>query len=146
MAYDYHFKYPRKKLHEIVGRYLSQMQMMRREPNCGVVFAADPGDKNGPDTTGWLLADRQDGDDEAYLLLANGDVWHQATSAWLDAPTDGLATLLARSLTSARTGGDAYQVSPEPGRRWYAVADRRSANEPHPGPERRRPGAQLHRL
>ena len=148
MAYEYQPKFPRRKLHEIVTRYVSRMQVMGRAPNCGVVF--DDGRSSGdrPDTLGWLLdAEQVIGSPDRFLLLHDGDVWHEAAVAasdsasagWLPGPTDDLAVVLAKSLCSAQFGGTGYLTQQEPAGDPRVVPDRREAFRPHQGPERRRP-------
>jgi hypothetical protein len=144
MAYNYEFKYPRKKLHEIVSRYLAQMHMMGRAPNCGVFFVEQT--FAGPDVRGWLLTHREGCQPaDRYVLLEDGDVWFHShgpggapddAGAWLDAPTDDLAVLLARSLKSARTGGDGLMVSAEPASQ-VIVEDRRETMQAFMGGEKR---------
>ncbi len=145
MAYDYEFKYPRRKLHEIVGRYLGQMHTMGRTPNCGVSFSSPP--PTTPDVRGWLLAQSGDpGPGERYLLLEDGDVWvegsrpeEQTEGGWLVAPSDDLAVLLAHSLMSARTGGDGLLASGEIVARQLVVEDRRRTMQVFAGREKRTP-------
>ena len=145
MAYDYEFKYPRRKLHEIVGRYLGQMHTMGRTPNCGVSFSSPP--PTTPDMRGWLLVQSGDpGSGERYLLLEDGDVWvggevkcpeELVEGGWLAAPCDDLAVLLAHSLMSARTGGDGLLASGDIAARQLVVEDRRRTMQAFAGREKR---------
>jgi hypothetical protein len=145
VAYNYEFKYPRRKLHEIVGRYLAQMHTMGRAPNCGVFFVEHT--FAGPDVRGWLLTHREGTElRDRYVLLEDGDVWIDAEAAgdehdegggWLNAPTDDLAVLLAQSLKSARTGGDGFLVSGEAAACQVVVEDRRDAMHAFMGREKR---------
>ncbi len=80
MTYEYHPKYPRQKLREIVQKYLQQLATMRRDPNCDVSFAQD-GTASGPPTArGWLLhaPAGAEGAGDRYLLMSDGDVWREA--------------------------------------------------------------------
>jgi hypothetical protein len=143
MAFNYEFKYPRKKLHEIVGRYLAQMHLMGQQPNCGVFFSRISPAR--PDVRGWLLLDgRADDGADRYILLEDGDVWHEGACAahdgergWLQAPSDALAVLLAQSLKSARTGGDGLLASGETAPVGVLVEDRRAAAQAFAGREKR---------
>jgi hypothetical protein len=145
MAYNYEFKYPRRKLHEIVSRYLAQMHTMGRAPNCGVFFVEQT--FAPPDVRGWLLAHCDDaGPGDRYVLLEDGDVWldpedpsngHDDAGAWLNAPTDDLAVLLAQSLKSARMGGDGLLVPGEPAECQVVVEDRRETMQTFMGREKR---------
>jgi hypothetical protein len=144
MAYNFEFKYPRKKLHEIVSRYLLQMHTMGRAPNCGVFFVEQT--FAGPDVRGWLLTHREGaGLVDRYVLLEDGDVWidmegagdgHDEGRGWLDAPTDDLAVLLAQSLKSARMGGDGL-LSGEAAACQVVVEDRRDTMQAFMGRENR---------
>jgi hypothetical protein len=145
MAYNYEFKYPRRKLHEIVGRYLAQMHTMGRAANCGVFFVEQT--YAGPDVRGWLLKHRDGGEPgDRYVLLEDGDVWIDpdgprsvsgGAGAWLNAPTDDLAVLLAQSLKSARMGGDGLLVSDETVPCQVVVEDRRETMQVFTGREKR---------
>jgi hypothetical protein len=145
MAYNYEFKYPRKKLHEIVSRYLAQMHTMGRAPNCGVFFSQLALAR--PDMQGWLLVPGETADaPDRYVLLEDGDVWHDvarpgdghdAERGWLDAPTDDLAVLLAQSLKSARTGGDGLLATGESVASEVVVEDRRRTMQSFAGREKR---------
>ncbi len=145
MAFNYEFRYPRKKLHEIVARYLAQMHTIGRRPNCGVFFSHVP--PLTPDMQGWLLVGGHDGGAaDRYVLLEDGDVWHEAAGpsdghdgeyGWLQAPSDDLAVLLAHSLKSARLGGDGLLASGEDAQAGVVVEDRRSASQPFAGRDKR---------
>jgi hypothetical protein len=145
MAYNYEFKYPRKKLHEIVGRYLAQMHTMGRAPNCGVFFSRLSLAR--PDMNGWLLVPEKPADAAVrYVLLEDGDVWHDgaqpgdghdAERGWLDAPSDDLAVLLAGSLKSARMGGDGFLAGGEAVPSEVVVEDRRRTMQAFTGREKR---------
>lgn len=145
MAYNYEFKYPRKKLHEIVSRYLAQMNTMGRAPNCGVFFSRRT--FVGPAVKGWLIRHPDDdGSVGRYVLLEDGDVWlddqrlHDVEvpgGGWLNAPSDDLAVLLAQSLKSARTGGDGLLASGDLAACQVVVEDRRSAMASFMGREKR---------
>jgi hypothetical protein len=145
MAYKYEFKYPRRKLHEIVGRYLAQMHTMGRVPNCGVFFAQRT--FAGPDMKGWLIRHPDDiGPAGSYVLLEDGDVWlddqrlhavEEPAGGWLTAPSDDLAVLLAQSLKSARTGGDGLLAAGDPAACQVIVEDRRSTMASFMGREKR---------
>jgi len=145
MAYNYEFKYPRRKLREIVSRYLTQMHTMGRAPNCGVFFAERT--FAGPHVRGWALAHGESaGPPDRYVLLEDGDVWidlegpgngHDDAGEWLNAPTDDLAVLLAQSLKSARMGGDGLLVANEAGACQVVVEDRRETPQAFMGREKR---------
>jgi hypothetical protein len=145
MVFNYEFKYPRKKLHEIVSRYLLQMHTMGRAPNCSVFFVEQT--FGGPDVNGWLLTHREDaGPMDRYVLLEDGDVWidvegagdgHDEGRRWLDAPTDDLAVLLAQSLKSARMGGDGLLFSGDATACRVVVEDRRETMRAFMGREKR---------
>lgn len=145
MAYNYEFKYPRKKLHEIVGRYLAQMHTMGRAPNCGVFFSQRT--FTGPNVKGWLISRPDDGGAPGrYVLLEDGDVWledagphdvEQPGGDWLNAPSDDLAVLLAQSLKSARMGGDGLLATGDATACQVIVEDRRGTMTTFPGREKR---------
>jgi hypothetical protein len=144
MAYNYEFKYPRKKLREIVSRYLMQMHTMGRSPNCGVFF--EERTFAAPDLRGWLLTDREgDGPEDRYVLLEDGDVWlvestgdgHDEGRGWLTSPTDDLAVLLAQSLKSARMGGDGLLLAADAAACQVVVDDRRETMQAFMGREKR---------
>ena len=80
------------------------------------------------------------------MLLEDGDVWidmegpatgPMTAGAWLDAPTDDLAVLLAQSLKSARMGGDGLMFSAEPATCQVVVEDRRETMQAFMGREKR---------
>jgi hypothetical protein len=142
MAYNYEFKYPRKKLREIVSRYLVQMHTMGRSPNCGVFF--EERTFGGPDLRGWLLTHREgDGPEDHYVLLEDGDVWlvegagNDEGRGWLTTPTDHLAVLLAQSLKSARMGGDGLLLAADVAACQVVVEDRRETMRAFMGREKR---------
>ena len=144
MAYEYGFKHPREKLHEIVSRYLVQMHTLGRAPNCGVSFCAARFAR--ADVPGWLLRRDDGGRDGRYVLLEDGDVWleacdgceeHQGDGGWLTVPSDELSVLLARSLRSARSGGDALLAMGEAAANRVVVGDRRCGAQAFAGREKR---------
>lgn len=149
MSYMYKLKDPRGKLRAIVLDYLKKMRVLGRAANRSVVFA-DGVQGGGPDTVGWLLEDpRSQGVRHRYLLLEDGDVWYEslgpsgdepaASKAWLEQPTDELATLLPKSLLDAQMGGAGFMVDEETaGDGPLVVGDRRQAQHPFQGLDRRR--------
>lgn len=154
MSYMYKIKDPRGKLRQIVLDYLKKMRVSGKGPNRSVTFcdcvAGQP-----PDAMGWLLDDpRVTNVHHRYLLLPDGDVWHEAIGEppegeaaeaddreWLGQPTDDLVTLLPKSLLDAQMGGTGF-LSDEEARADapLVVGDRRAGQQPFQGPERRRPG------
>lgn len=151
MSYMYQLKDPRGKLRSIVITYLKRMRMMGKQPNRSVTFChCVPG--TPADTMGWLLDDRRvQNVHHRYVLLENGDVWHEALGAppageavtaddneWLGQPTDDLATLLPKSLMDAQIGGGGF-LSDEESRADgpLVVGDRRSTQGPFQGSNRR---------
>ena len=145
MTYEYHPKYPRQKLREIVQKYLQQLAMLRRDTNCDVSFAQDGEGSEAPTARGWLLEAPGGGVAERYLLMRDGDVWREAPPplnqeppTWLGEPDDDICTLLAKSLANARLGGTGFLADEDHGA--VVVADRRSGQMTFQGPERRTPG------
>jgi len=114
-------------------------------PNCGVSFAEPAFVK--PDVQGWLLVRPDDaGSAERYVLLEDGDVWiehegpreeREAKGDWLAAPSDDLAVLLARSLKSARMGGDGFLAGGEAVEHQVVVEDRRRMTQSFGGRDKR---------
>ncbi len=145
----YKLKDPRGKLRTIVLDYLKKMRVLGRAANRSVAFADDVRG-GGPDTVGWLLEDpRSPAARHRYLLLEDGDVWYEslgpsgdepaADRAWLEQPTDELATLLPKSLLDAQMGGTGFMVDEETGSAGpLVVGDRRRGQQPFQGLDRRR--------
>jgi hypothetical protein len=134
MGYGYRPKDPRAKLREVVAGYVQSMRVAGRKPNAGVVFG-ESSDGAVPQTEGFLVEDRRSG--RRYLLLEDGDVLHDPQESWLAEPDDELVTLLARSLADARMGGSGWLAGDEVADDPQHVPDRRDAQRPHGGPERR---------
>jgi hypothetical protein len=145
VSYEYHPKYPRQKLREVVQKYLKQLAILRRETNCDVSFTVD-GRPGTPTARGWLLeAAAAEGSTQRYLLMQDGDVWREAPPpagkeprTWLGEPDDDIVTLLAKSLANARLGGTGFLAVEE--QNSMVVADRRTGQMTFQGPERRKPG------
>ena len=150
MSYMYQLKDPRGHLRRIVLDYIKKMRVAGRAANRSVKFV-DATQGEGPDAVGWLLRDpRVQNVQHRYLLMEDGDVWHEcfapagaeATATdkeWLGQPTDDLATLLPKSLMDAQMGGTGYLLDEEssaPGP--LLVGDRREAQHPFQGVDRRR--------
>lgn len=150
MGDEYHPKYPKAQLHEVVTHYIASMHTLGRNPKCSVGFVRRDGSVSPATVRGWLLKDtRPHGGMNRYLLLEDGDVWRDVVSPtepgaaggqreWLLGPDDDLASLLAHSLADAETGGsgsleDEERVELRP----YVVADRRREQQPYDGSERR---------
>lgn len=150
MSYMYQLKDPRGHLRRIVLDYLKKMRVAGRAANRSVEFV-DAVQGEGPDAVGWLLRDpRVQNVEHRYLLMEDGDVWHECIGAagaeaaaadkeWLGQPTDDLATLLPKSLMDAQMGGTGFLVDEErtaggP----LAVGDRRESQHPFQGLDRRR--------
>jgi hypothetical protein len=123
------------------------MKVAGHAPNRGVVFGQDAPPEQEPRVKGWLLDDRRPGaSGGAYLVMDDGDVWHAgdaegpspaldaAVDAWLEEPNDDLVMLLARALNDARMGGSGWLQNGDGVER---VGERRSARQPHDGPDRR---------
>lgn len=142
---------PRVALRRDVVGYLTQLRALGLTPNRGVAFCPDPACDVAPACRGWLLVDpRTHG--ERWLLLDDGDVWHERegvgddrlgqrepTYEWLARPTEALERLLTHSLFNARLGGSGFLTDEERfARRPYVVGDRRTAAASPPGEERRR--------
>lgn len=145
MSSSYQPKFPKTKLHEIVTKYIASMHTLGKTANCSVAF--DANGATGPGAVrGWLLRDpREQSGRHRYLLLEDGDVWREVESGgdgerlWLAGPDDDLVTLLARSLAKARMGVDAFLETEEHVQlEAHVVADRRSDQAPHQGPDRRK--------
>lgn len=137
MTYSYTPKDPRAKLREVVANYVQAMQVAGRRPNVAVVFDAD----NAPGVAlqGYLVDDRRpQAEGRRYLLLADGDVIADVKDVWMEAPEDELITVLARSLSDARMGGSGWLADGGAAAETEPVPDRRRAQRPHTGPERRR--------
>jgi hypothetical protein len=146
MSYAYQPKDPRQKLRQVVQRYVSQMQVMGVGPNCGIVFERPGETPSQPDTIGWVFDDaRPDGTEVRYVVLRDGDVWHEAAVAaenangrsWLDAPNDDVVMLLARWVTGAHTKGASIGARACTPDRPLLVSDRRTEQSPHTEHERR---------
>jgi hypothetical protein len=146
-----HVAAPRIALRRDVVAYLMKMRALGLAPNRGVAFCPEPGCAPSPVQRGWLLVDpRTHG--ERWLLLDDGDVWHETegdddtglphrepTYEWLRRPSATLERLLTHSLFNARLGGSGFLTDEERfSRRPYVVGDRRTAVAPHDGEERRR--------
>ncbi len=145
MTYEYRPKFPRQKLREIVQKYLQQLAMLRREPNCDVAFTQDATASGPPTARGWLLeTPAANGSPERYLLMRDGDVWREAPPpagqeppTWLGEPDDDIVSLLAKSLANARLGGNGFLAEEAAGT--VVVADRRTGQMTFQGAERRKP-------
>lgn len=152
MGYEYHPKFPRAKLHEVVTHYIASMRQLRREPNCSVAFR-ERGTVRDAGIRGWLLRDpRPESGMNRYLLLEDGDVWRESEAPgaapgssergefrWLEGPDDDLVTLLAQSLGNVHMAGDGFLEEKEAVALYpHVVDDRRREQQPHQGPERRR--------
>jgi hypothetical protein len=152
MGYEYHPKFPRAKLHEVVTHYIASLRQLRREPNCRVAFRERETVRE-TSVRGWLLRDpRPESGMNRYLLLEDGDVWRESEASgaapgasdrgefeWLEGPDDDIVTLLAQSLGNARMAGNGFledeeDVELHP----HVVDDRRRGQQPHQGPERRK--------
>lgn len=150
MSYMYQLKDPRGHLRRIVLDYLKKMRVLGRAPNRSVTFS-DEVKGAGPDSMGWLLQDpRVQNVQHRYLLMEDGDVWHESIGAagtepaaddkqWLGQPTDDLASLLPKSLLDAQMAGTGYLIDEESGAGGpLLVGDRREGQTPFQGLERRR--------
>jgi hypothetical protein len=146
----YQLKDPRGHLRRIVLDYLKKMRVAGCAANRSVKFM-DEIQGEGPDASGWLLRDpRVQNVEHRYLLMEDGDVWHEclgaagaeATAAdkqWLGQPTDDLATLLPKSLMDAQMGGSGYLIDEESTAGGpLLVGDRREGQQPFQGLDRRR--------
>jgi hypothetical protein len=146
----YQLKDPRGKLRKIVLEYLKKMRIMGKGPNRSVKFL-DETLGEGPDVVAWLLEDpRVENVRHRYVLLEDGDVWHEALGApgetatatdkdWLGQPTDDLATLLPKSLLDAQMGGSGFLLDEESQADGpLLVGDRREQQQPFQGLDRRR--------
>jgi hypothetical protein len=146
----YQLKDPRGHLRKIVLDYLKKMRVLGRAANRSVKFT-DAVQGEGPDTVGWLLQDpRVQNVQFRYLLMEDGDVWHEsigsagveATAAdkqWLGQPTDDLASLLPKSLLDAQMGGAGFMIDEESNAGGpLLVGDRREGQQPFQGLDRRR--------
>jgi hypothetical protein len=142
VTYEYHPKYPRQKLREVVQKYLQQLAILRRETNCDVSFVQD-GRPGTPTARGWLLEGAgPDGAPQRYLLMRDGDVWREAAPpagkeppTWLGEPDDDIVSLLAKSLGNARLGGTGFLAAEE--QNSIVAADRRTGQMTYQGHERR---------
>ena len=150
MGDEYHPKFPKAKLHEVVTNYITAMRRLGRNAKCTVTFVRRDGSASPASVHGWLLKDtRPESGGNRYLLLEDGDVWRDVESPtasgaaagqreWLLGPDDDLVSLLARSLANAQTGGSGFLEEEEHVElRPYVVADRRREQHPYDGPERR---------
>jgi len=148
--YMYQLKDPRGHLRRIVLDYLKKMRVLGRAANRNVRFV-DAAQGEGADTVGWLLHDpRVQNVDHRYLLMEDGDVWHECIGAagetpsaedkqWLGQPTDDLATLLPKSLLDAQMGGSGYLVDEDSVAEGpLLTGDRREGQQPFQGLDRRR--------
>lgn len=148
MDNTYRPKDPKGKLREIVTKHIGVLRTLRLTPNCDVAFVGADGSMGQTTVRAWLLKDPQSPAGRRYLLLDDGDVWREVEQpapagdgderVWLNGPDDDLVILLSRSQSNARLGGggfleDEASVLLDP----RAVADRRGAQHPHDGPERR---------
>ena len=144
---------PREAVHEIVNEYIRALRGLGLAPNRGVTFRGDCPPGGPPDLMGWMFDDHHaDGAWHRWLLLEDGDVWHEATHIaagsgagvipeyeWLQHPTEALDRLLRRSLASARLGGRAGMSDDErSASRPFLVGDRRRGPEAYGGSDRRR--------
>ena len=150
MSYMYQLKDPRGHLRRIVLDYLKKMRVLGRAANRSVKFT-DAAQSEGPDTAGWLLRDpRVQNVQHRYVLMEDGDVWHESIGAtgeepaaadkqWLGQPTDDLASLLPKSLMDAQMGGTGCLIDEESaGAGPLLVGDRREGQQPFQGLDRRR--------
>ena len=150
MSYMYQLKDPRGHLRRIVLDYLKKMRVIGRAPNRSIRFT-DAAQGTGPDGAGWLLQDpRVQNVQLRYLLMEDGDVWHEAIGAagteptaadklWLGQPTDDLASLLPKSLLDAQMGGTGFMIDEESASDGpLPVGDRREGQKPFQGLDRRR--------
>lgn len=134
MSQSYHPKDPRAKLREVVAKYFQAMRVAGCAPNTGVAFGHSS-DAAAPQVYGFLVEDRRYS--RRYVLLEDGDVLHDPRDSWLDEPDDEFVTLLAKSLADARMGGSGWLVGDRTAVDVEQVPDRRAAQHPHTGPERR---------
>ena len=146
----YQPKFPKGKLHEVVTKYIDNMEKLGREPNCEIGFD-DGRAASGAAVRGWLLRDPQAGAGAPrYVLLNDGDVWREVEApatvpgeggvrTWLNAPDDDIVLLLNRSLANARMGGPGF-LEAEEQVQLHVVGDRRGAggNSTYHGSDRRR--------
>ena len=150
MSYMYQLKDPRGHLRRIVLDYLKKMRVLGRAANRSVAFV-DETRGEGPDTVGWLLQDpRVQNVQLRYVLMEDGDVWHESIGAagqepaaadklWLGQPTDDLASLLPKSLMDAQMGGTGFLIDEESAAGGpLMVGDRREGQQPFQGLDRRR--------
>lgn len=134
MSHSYRPKHPRAKLREVGARRFQAMRVAGCAPNTGVAFGHS-GDAAAPPAYGFLVEDRRCG--RRYVLREDGDVLHDPRDSWLDEPGDELVTLLAKSPADARMGGSGWLVGERTAVDVEQVRDRRAAQHPHTGPERR---------
>jgi hypothetical protein len=150
VSYMYQLKDPRGHLRKIVLDYLKKMRVLGRRANRSIKFM-DAVEGEGPDGAGWLLVDpRVENVQHRYLLMDDGDVWHECIGEacetpvatdkqWLGQPTDDLATLLPKSLLDAQMGGTGFMLDEESAAEGpLLVGDRREGQKPFQGLERRR--------
>ena len=150
MSYMYQLKDPRGHLRRIVLDYLKKMRVVGRAANRSIKFV-DAAQGAEPDSAGWLLQDpRVENVQHRYLLMEDGDVWHECIGAacaapvaddkqWLGQPTDDLASLLPKSLLDAQMGGPGFMIDEESsGDGPLLVGDRREGQRPFQGLDRRR--------
>jgi len=147
---EFHPRYPKATLHEVVTQYIDSLRALGRKPECSVAFVRRDGSVSPASVRGWLLKDTRPGSGtNRYLLLEDGDVWRDVKSPtesgaeggqreWLLGPDDDLVTLLAESLANAQIGESGFLEEEERVElRPYVVADRRREQQPYDGPERR---------
>jgi len=150
VSYMYQLKDPRGHLRRIVLDYLKKMRVLGRAANRSITFV-DAAQATGPDTVGWLLQDpRVQNVQLRYVLMEDGDVWHESIGGtgeapaatdkqWLGQPTDDLASLLPKSLMDAQMGGSGFLIDEESaGGGPLLVGDRREGQQPFQGLDRRR--------
>lgn len=150
MSYMYQLKDPRGHVRRIVLDYLKKLRVLGRAPNRSIAFT-DAVQGAGPDTMGWLLQDpRVQNVQHRYVLMEDGDVWHESIGAagaepavddkqWLGQPTDDLASLLPKSLLDAQMAGTGYLIDEESGADGpLLVGNRREGQTPFQGLDRRR--------
>ena len=150
MGDEYHPKFPKAKLHEVVTHYITAMRRLGRNAKCTVAFVRRDGSASPASVRGWLLKDtRPESGKNRYLLLEDGDVWRDVESPtpsgaaggqreWLLGPDDDVVSLLAHSLADAQAGGSGFLEDEERVElRPYVVADRRREQHSYDGPERR---------
>jgi len=140
VSYMYQLKDPRGHLRRIVLDYIKKMHVAGRAANRSVKFV-DATQGEGPDAVGWLLRDpRVQNVQHRYLLMEDGDVWHECLApAGAEATATDKEWLLPKSLMDTQMGGTGYLLDEEssaPGP--LLVGDRREAQHPFQGVDRRR--------